>query len=244
MEGSITSTETAQGKSSSSTTHEIRITTGGKISNWVEFALKFLKNSPDAKLILHTLPHDLKGKGKAPPITNEASTEQEQTRSPSDANEAKPPAKKSGGIHPSTNAIAKLITVTEIIKREYLKLPDSTLVGLYQYNELGTLEDLGLAPHPQVEEEDDVELARSRSIIQALDGVKNVRIQRTPYMRVTLSSKEIPDLAAVTHPATAQRPEKRRLSKSAKGRLKKRLKKTAEGAVAPDPGDGGETAET
>ena len=122
-------------------------------------------------------------------------------------------------MHPSTAAIAKLISVTEIIKREYLKLPHTSLVGLYQYNELGTLEDLGLSPHPQQEDGEDVEMVRSQAIIEALDGVKkfvttiytavclltglnSIRIQRTPYMRVALSPREILDLAAVTHPAT------------------------------------------
>ena len=72
-------------------------------------------------------------------------------------------------MKPSTNAIPKLISVVEIIKREYLKLPNDTLVGLYQYNELGTLEDLGLTPWPQ---SDDPQLARSQAIVQALDGLK------------------------------------------------------------------------
>ena len=80
--------------------------------------------------------------------------------------------KKSSGMHPSTAAIAKLISVTEIIKREYLKLPHTSLVVLYQYNELGTLEDLGLSPQPQQEGGEDVEMVRSQAIIQALDGVK------------------------------------------------------------------------
>ncbi|KZV76413.1 hypothetical protein PENSPDRAFT_680085 [Peniophora sp. CONT] len=234
------------GPTSSSTTHEIRITTGGKISNWVEFALKFLKDSPDAVLVLHTLPLDLKGKGKAPPptATDDTSGAQEQPQPPANADTGKSQtlAKKRSGMQPSTNAISKLISVAEIIKREYLKLADDALVGLYQYNELGTLEDLGLASQPQSEEDADLELARSQAIIQALDGVKNVRIQRTPYMRITLSPKEVSDLAAVTHPATAQRPEKRQLSKSAKGRLKKRLKKSADASVAPGAGAGAETA--
>ena len=69
------------------------------------------------------------------------------------------------------------------------------------------------------EEGEDVEMARSQAIIEALDGVKkfvrtiytavclltglnSIRIQRTPYMRVALSPREILDLAAVTHPAT------------------------------------------
>lgn len=106
------------------------------------------------------------------PPTDEAPVAQGQPHRPTNAGQNPAPTKKSKGVQPSTNAISKLISVSEIIKREYLKLTDDRLVGLYQYNELGTLEDLGLAPQTNSEEADDPEVARSQAIIQALDGVK------------------------------------------------------------------------
>lgn len=56
------------------------------------------------------------------------------------ANPAKAKAKE--GITPCTSTIPRLISVTEIIKREYLKRTRKSLVGLHQYTEMACLEDL------------------------------------------------------------------------------------------------------
>jgi hypothetical protein len=42
----------------------------------------------------------------------------------------------------STDTIPKLISVAEIIKREYLKSCNTRSTGLHQYNQVGCLEDL------------------------------------------------------------------------------------------------------
>lgn len=82
-------------------------------------------------------------------------------------------------FHPSTNTVSRLISVVEIIKREYLKILETTrstrLHGLHQYNEIGTLEDLGLvASSNQTADAKELELAReverSRNIIEAISG--------------------------------------------------------------------------
>jgi len=63
----------------------------------------------------------------------------------------------------STATIPRLVTVVEIVKREYGKwaasrltqdgkpVNDSLRMGLHQYNELGCLEDLGIVPRQEQE---------------------------------------------------------------------------------------------
>jgi hypothetical protein len=76
-----------------------------------------------------------------------------------------------GGLSAATIAIPRLITVVEIIKREYLAAMNAKkspqLVGLFQYNEIGSLED-------QVENEKEEEDAgdRIKMITEALSGSK------------------------------------------------------------------------
>lgn len=58
-----------------------------------------------------------------------------------------PPSQNTGDLDKATLVIPRLISVVEIIKREYIKHLHDThsqrFVGLHQYNQLGTLEDLG-----------------------------------------------------------------------------------------------------
>jgi hypothetical protein len=77
--------------------------------------------------------------------------------------------------------IPKLISVVEIVKREYIKVLEQQrsirLEGLYQYNEIGNLEDLGLVPEESElnarrnggEEIENVE-ERAKRIQDALSG--------------------------------------------------------------------------
>jgi len=105
----------------------------------------------------------------------------------------------------------------EIIKREYLKTLDTghstQLSGLYQYNEIGYLEDLDLdRPRDDYGIED---------LTYALSG-KHTRQKQTPFMKITLCPAPIPELSS--QEITSQQPLKRRLSRSAKARVKKRRK--------------------
>ncbi|KZT65868.1 hypothetical protein DAEQUDRAFT_675993 [Daedalea quercina L-15889] len=177
--------------------HEIRITNHGKIHTWVQFALDSLQKHPDIPLLFHTLPVP-KGKDVEP--------------------------NKKSRLHASMSTIPRLISVVEIVKREYLKSLDPSssqagkFSGVHQYNQIGECEqdeqDRSLGP----EEE------RRRAITLALSGKRHLRQHKVAYMKVTLSLRELPDL--VSAGATYQQPEMRSLSKSARARLKRKLKKS------------------
>ncbi|KAJ7100007.1 hypothetical protein B0H15DRAFT_505029 [Mycena belliarum] len=197
----------------------IRITNHGKIKPWVAFALDFLEKHDDIPVVLHTLP--------APPKPGPAPTPETERAAGGPIRTAKNAnAKPAAAISPSTSTVPRLISVVEIIKREYLKKLElehsSTLVGLHQYNEVGTLEALGLAPvDTDAEMPQDAEARRAREIMAALEGKNYVKIKQTAFMKVTLSRVELTGLSAVTH----QPPAVRKLSKSAKARAKRREKK-------------------
>lgn len=110
-----------------------------------------MQEHEEEPLVLHTLPHQ----GSHPP-EKEGGAQLKQE-----------------GLHPSTNVIPRLISVVEIIKREYLKKLDPVLAeqgrlsGLYQYNELGTLED---RDGEQEAERHGTEEERAQRISNALQG--------------------------------------------------------------------------
>ena len=92
-----------------------------------------------------------------------------------------PAARKDGpikggktGLLPSTITIPRLITVAEIIKREYLlamdakRMPD--LVGLYQYNEISCVEN-GVENEANEESDEGAE-DRLKMLAGALEGKK------------------------------------------------------------------------
>ncbi|KAI0324676.1 hypothetical protein GY45DRAFT_1313462 [Cubamyces sp. BRFM 1775] len=204
-----------------STAHEIRITTHGKMTNWVTYALEHLKKYEERPLVLHTLPA-AQGKGKCPEAQADTGTEAD--GAPPAAPKPKPNAKKTEGLHPSMATIPRLVSVVEIIKREYLKTLDpglaerGSLSGLHQYNEIGDIVEAGY-----VEREVDAEEERLESLAQALQGRNHVRQKKIAFMRVTLSRKAIPEL--VGRGATYQEPSIRKLSRSARARLKKKQRK-------------------
>ncbi|KAF8805682.1 hypothetical protein BYT27DRAFT_7065537, partial [Phlegmacium glaucopus] len=179
----------------------IRITSHGKIKGWVTFSLQFFfdEASDCKRVVLDTLPAS-------------AHT----SIPPTDTTPRKTPA----SFHPSTSTVSRLISVIEIIKREYLKVLETThsprLLGLHQYNEIGTLEDL--ADANELESARDVK--RSQGIIQAISGKHFTLRKQTPFMRITLSTGELPEL--IEQGATYQPPTCRKFSKSAKGRARKR----------------------
>ncbi len=177
-----TAAEIGVGPSSEFASHEMRITQGGKIRAWVEFALKFFEacalsftksqlikfaqENEEKALVLHTLPAAAKGKH-----TENASNDNEPQDPPPQGTDAIDKETRSG-FSASTTAIPRLITVVEIIKREYLVAMNAKrsphLVGLFQYNEMGSLE--GQAEN---EEEEEVnENDRMKMITEALSGSK------------------------------------------------------------------------
>ncbi|THU91636.1 hypothetical protein K435DRAFT_863215 [Dendrothele bispora CBS 962.96] len=229
-------------ESSESQPQFIRITKGGKIKAWVSFSLQSLETSESRPLVLHTLPATI----KLDPATGNSLPLQQQ---PENDNQ-KDPAQ-------STNPVSttpRLISVVEIIKREYLKSlaqkRSPRRIGLHQYNEIGILEDLSVSASDGIcrtnngdqhnegrDEEDrdarnhkvdaqkqmDRERHRQESIALALEGKNFPKQKQTPYMKITLSASELPEL--VKRGATYQSPQIRRLTKSAKARARKSQKK-------------------
>ncbi|KAF5363376.1 hypothetical protein D9756_000012 [Leucocoprinus leucothites] len=178
---------------------QLRITSNGKIKSFVSFALEFFQKYDSRPLVLHTLPRD-------------------------------PPGQTKGDLNNVTLVIPRLISVVEIIKREYIKILVDThsprLVGLHQYNQLGTLEDLGYGETVEDDEDD----TRDKQIAFALEGKNHIKLKQTPYLQITLSLEKIPELG---QSATYQPPATRKLSKSAKARAKKREKKTSSDTPHP-----------
>jgi len=173
-------------------TQEVRITQGGKIRTWVEFALKFFEvcRSPtimlhnercmDAQeneekaLVLHTLPAAAKTKSKeTEKIEVDAGNGSEPQDAPKPRQGADVVDEGKRGLSASTTTIPRLISVVEIIKREYLVAMNAKrsvdLVGLYQYNEMGSLEDQ--VETETKEGEESVE-DRAKMITEALNGTK------------------------------------------------------------------------
>ncbi|KAG8718349.1 hypothetical protein FRC08_005442 [Ceratobasidium sp. 394] len=180
--------------------HSMRIAAHGKISGLVTFALKFLKENPTRPLVLHTLPH-----------------KRDLTRQDGKDVSATEPVSKKQKIAPSTNDIPRLISVVEIIKREFTDAP------LHQYNELGCLDE------PAVEEgavraviPNEPGEERQAALQEMLQGKNHIPIQRTPYMKITLSRVVLPE--SETAGATYQAPVPKKVSRSAKARRRRRAK--------------------
>ena len=110
-------------------------------------------------------------------------------------------------ISASARNIPRLISVVEIIKREYFKElspgPEST--GLYHYNYLGFIEEYALNTDSQKDEEH-----RQKYIISALEGKNqcvvffacrvcpltgtfylSLKQEKKPYMRITLCTSPL-----------------------------------------------------
>jgi hypothetical protein len=182
-----TAAEMVIGSSSGFASHEMRITQGGKIRAWVEFALKIfevckplsiylvptnkIQENEEKALVLHTLPAVAKGKskenGRTEVTASDGNEPQDTPQSPKGTNADN---KEKSGLSGSTTAIPRLITVVEIIKREYVAAMNAKqsphLIGLFQYNEIGSLEDQ--VDNKREEGEGD----RVKMITEALAGSK------------------------------------------------------------------------
>ncbi|KAN0093107.1 hypothetical protein V8E55_003891 [Tylopilus felleus] len=120
----------------------------------------------------------------------------------------------------STSTIPRLVSVVEIIKREYLKSRDVSAgdaSGLHQYNQL-LFEQQHKIP---VEGE-----GRADALHVALDGHSHVKQAFAPHMKITLSTKTIEHSHEKRQ--TYQAPAIRRMSKAAKARVRKRARKQGE----------------
>ncbi|KAG1735770.1 hypothetical protein EDB19DRAFT_1723404 [Suillus lakei] len=132
-------------------------------------------------------------------------------------NPNKPLTLHTSPVDVSQSTIPRLISVVEILKREYLKTLDVSagqLTGLHQYNEL-QWEQRGEIP---AEGED-----RASTIARALEGKNHAKLTLAPYMKVTLCTKALAGMHEKKD-MTYQIPQTRRLSKTTKARLKKKVK--------------------
>ncbi|OCH94877.1 hypothetical protein OBBRIDRAFT_884432 [Obba rivulosa] len=168
-----------------SETREIRITGHGKIETWVAFALRFLQENSTEPLTLHTLPAK---KQQSIPSTEDAVDDTETPVQDAEDGVSKLESEKSR-MASSMSTIPRLVSVAEIIKREYLKglspeLAESgNLSGLHQYNEVGELADEG-------------GVSREDALASMLRGKRHLRQHKVAYMKITLCRQELPHLAA------------------------------------------------
>ncbi|GLB39401.1 hypothetical protein LshimejAT787_0605630 [Lyophyllum shimeji] len=182
--------------------------------------MRIWKENEDRSIVFHTLPPapktpSIAEDGEGAPARKSTSATQP-TRTSSKAN--------------ATLNVSRLLSVVEIVKREFIKSLQAKhsprLAGLHQYNEIGCLEDLEMFAEEPREEDRATEIAR------ALSGVHHVRQKQTPYMKVTLSTCALPEL--VEKGATYQLPIIRKLSKSAKLRMKKRERAAKHAGASKD----------
>ena len=136
--------------------HQIRITSGGSISHYVKFSLSYLKvrsaspilaevqENPLRPLVLHTLPAPLStaiSSPHLPPLHLPADPSDEVSAEAKMSEPEKTPPQTS--LQPSLLTTPKLISVVEIIKREYLASLSGKgkhkATGLWQYTETGLL---------------------------------------------------------------------------------------------------------
>ncbi|KAL1745143.1 hypothetical protein HDZ31DRAFT_18580, partial [Schizophyllum fasciatum] len=123
----------------------------------------------------------------------------------------------------STTAMSRLISVAEIIKREYLSELDkgksARLCGLHQYNHIGYTEGTQTPGKGKQKEE---QHSRPEAILDALSGSKHIVQRQLPWMSITLSLEPL-----VGQEGSYQPPLPRNLTKSAKTRAKKRARAEA-----------------
>ncbi|KAJ2967258.1 hypothetical protein NUW54_g13556 [Trametes sanguinea] len=154
----------------SSAAHEIRITTHGKITNWVSFALEHFKVQVRRQTAGAAHAAIAQGQGSRKGGCDRGADEESRTEGATAATPTEKKQKKEG-LPSSMATIPRLVSVVEIIKREYLKGLDARLAeqgslsGLHQYNEIGDLVEAGYA-----EGNGDGEQGRTESLAQALQG--------------------------------------------------------------------------
>jgi hypothetical protein len=173
----------------------IRVTNHGKMRSWIAFSLKFFAvcfvlcdvpgtysseqaSDEDKRLIFHTLPSTV-------------DPEADQLRLPTSVTQQ--------DASTATSVTPRLISVVEVIKREFIKNLENDrsprLKGLHQYNEIVTLEELGVTVTASHTKEgqgiptETEETRRSQAILLALSGRhQSVCSIHPSYPHFTISS--------------------------------------------------------
>ncbi|KZT41622.1 hypothetical protein SISSUDRAFT_1031146 [Sistotremastrum suecicum HHB10207 ss-3] len=227
--------------------HQMRIVSGASIERYVAFALKYFEENPGRPLSLHTLPlsrtnpasvpaPDPDGEPKEAEAERDESMDEDSTPSAAQSNSTPMRSKR---LSPTVHDIPRLLTVVEIIKREYLAArvrdargqtakdgPPGEAKGLEQYNELKCLEDLDTAPiesEPNLKPLSDAE--RTEQLMAMLDGKNHLKIKKTPFMIVTLCTTTW--MAAPTDATYQPAPPPTKVSRNARLKAKKKAKKAA-----------------
>ncbi|KAJ8472763.1 hypothetical protein ONZ45_g16541 [Pleurotus djamor] len=262
----MTTTNTTTSNELPKSPHYLRITSQAKLKCLVSFSLKYfevctisfmkrvnpnrLRKDVDEigkVLVLHTLPPPVAQKIlRTGTNVDEVDAHEQKTAKPNPDSDVPQTTEGSttASIPKITEITPKLITVVEIIKREYIKLLEirksTRFIGLHQYNQIGSIDNSQLpnggSSLPVKEHNPEVvEAERSQNILKALEGKNYLKQTQTPYMVVTLSTEPLPQLAE--QGASYQPPAKRVQSKSAKARAKKREKKAATASSSADKDD-------
>ncbi|KAG5646023.1 hypothetical protein DXG03_004625 [Asterophora parasitica] len=231
--------------------HLVRITDSGKIKVWVSFALSFLEENENRPIVFHTLPPAPK-------------TKEGETASPTEAQPRTASSKmKCTTSVPRLLSVVEIVKREFVKSLEAKHSP--RLAGLHQYNKIGCLEDLGLAMDaPQVEEDRATEIARALSGVNQCVAFQSafyltpdapfrcqytaeadalyenyalsVRIARAGGTGSDVSALPCPRARGLSVRFRYQPPTLRKLSKSAKMRMKKRERATKH-AVAEQVAD-------
>ncbi|BGO95710.1 hypothetical protein NBRC10512_007408 [Rhodotorula toruloides] len=238
--------------------HPIRIASHTKITLVVQFALDHLRRNEDEPLVLHCLPPSTSSSsanaGRAGPLT---STQPDSNPSP--APDPTPPAAKGKGKgkateSPSSTSVAalpKLVSIAEIIKREWLdvelkhatgdSIQEDTAApareGLHQYTLLTTLEAIDLASDTIATDEvdgdvEEEEMRRQLIEMEWLSGRagkdRRPRRKHSPCMLVILS--RAPTEALASRSSWTHQPPAPPVPRTTKRRA------TSENATAPEGG--------
>jgi hypothetical protein len=172
---------------------------------------------------LHTLPASSstkscetsisEGRGKHPKSTEQEEADSSEENEPVDgAAEPKLRTRTRPASSIVSATIPRLISVVEIIKREYLKSrPKARVkVGLWQYNEMAWMQGQEETTKEEQGDGEERDKKRARMIIETLEGGKNqcvaqssicylhsqaltrsLPIRRTPCLKVTLCTREL-----------------------------------------------------
>ncbi|TRM67167.1 hypothetical protein BD626DRAFT_484959 [Schizophyllum amplum] len=197
----------------SSTPGTVRITSSGKLKGYIAYALARLHDHPTEPLVLRT---------------------------------------------DAAAAIPRLVTVAEIVKREFLAQLDvdksPRLEGLHQWNTIGSVDGplvpqkeskkrkRGQPPQDDAEQQADEgdeqqadnDTSRPQAILDALSGPKHFIQRQAPWMTTTLSLNMISGQDGSSY----QPPLPRTLTKSARTRVKKRLRAEKRAHEKPAGGEG------
>ncbi|KAK4051585.1 hypothetical protein OIV83_002725 [Microbotryomycetes sp. JL201] len=196
--------------------YELRVTMQAAMNKLIQQAQDQLKLAPAVPVVLHTLP--LTGpscrSSDGPLTSTQPSTSTAAPLPIPDPSQVETPPKKASATQSAT--LAKLVSVAEIIKRQFTPIDDPADkkgkrkqgLGLYQYMYLGALEDVGFSDG---QEESD-EARQERLALQWLGGLagsnKRPRMRHTPFLVVVLTIK--PSRVLAKFPGfTSQRPARR-----------------------------------